>query len=101
MERETILLASAAAALWGLAAASTLRKRRPARNLILAAAATGMTVSAANAFVTERLGDRIRDCLLSSLELRHALEDDNGEAQPESGTEPGPPRRHPHFADPG
>jgi hypothetical protein len=69
VEHETILLAAAAATLWGAAAFALFRSRRSACAQVLATAAAGTTVAAVNSVQLGRQGDRYRDLLLSAADL--------------------------------
>jgi hypothetical protein len=69
-EHETILLAAAAATLWGAAALTLFRYRRSGHARVLAIAASGMTMAAVNSYQMARLGDRVRDCMLSVADLQ-------------------------------
>ena len=69
-EHETILLAAAAATLWGAAALTLFRYRRSGQARMLAIAASGMTMATVNSYQLARLGDRMRDCMLSVADLQ-------------------------------
>jgi hypothetical protein len=69
MEHETILLAAAASLLWGAAAITLFRGRRPGSAQVLAAAAAGTTAAALNSVQLRRQGDRVRDITLSAVDL--------------------------------
>jgi hypothetical protein len=69
VEHETVLLAAAAATLWGAAAFTLLRSRRTGYGQALAVAAAGATVAALNSAQLGRQGDRYRDLLLSVTDL--------------------------------
>jgi hypothetical protein len=70
MEHETILLAATAATLWGAAAFALFRSRRPGRAQVLAASAAAMTAATVSSVQMSRLGDRVRDCMLSVIDLQ-------------------------------
>ena len=69
MEGETILLAAAAATLWGAAAFVLFRSRRPGCAQVLAVAAAGTTTAAVSSAQLGRQGDRYRDLVLSAVDL--------------------------------
>jgi hypothetical protein len=70
VEHETILLAAAAATLWGAAAFALFRSRHAGRAQVLAASAGAVTAAAVSSWQMGRLGDRVRDCMLSVVDLQ-------------------------------
>jgi hypothetical protein len=90
VEHETLLLAAAAATLWGAAAFALFRSRRTGRAQVLAASAGAVTAAAVSSWQMNRLGDRVRDCMLSVVDLQ---DDRRGAAStPDDGE---PYRLHP------
>jgi hypothetical protein len=89
VEHETMLLATAAAVLWGAAAFTLFRARRPGRAQVLAASAAAATAAAVSSAQMARLGDRVRDCMLSVIDL----EDERAAARQRAA--PAPRRLYP------
>jgi hypothetical protein len=89
VEHETLLLAAAAATLWGAAAFALFRSRRTGRAQVLAASAGAVTAAAVSSRQMARLGDRVRDCMLSVVDLQDQRAPDGGQPEGE------PYRLHP------